>query len=125
MSYKPDNYTSLSPYLIVQDAEATLRFAETVFDADRLRIIPSKDGGGIMHAEAKIDDSVLMMGESPGGPPGHVHVYVSDVDAAFERAKQAGGSVVQEPMQKDGEDDKRGGIDDGHGTTWWISQQLS
>ena len=53
----------------------------------------------------------------------HVHVYVADVDAAWSRAMQAGGTVVQAPAQKD-DGDKRGGVRDPGGTAWWISQQV-
>lgn len=58
-----------------------------------------------------------------GGPDTHVHVYVPDVDAAFRRAIEAGGTVVQEPMEK-GDGDRRGGISDPGGTIWWLSTQL-
>ena len=43
-----------------------------------------------------------------------------DVDAAFRRAIEAGATAVQEPVQKD-DPDKRGGVKDAGGTTWWIA----
>ena len=122
MDFKPEGYPSLSPYLIVTDAERTLRFVEAAFGATRLRVIARDDAPGLAHAEARIDDSVLMMGEAPQPVPAHVHLYVRDVMAAFARAKAAGGRVVQEPARS-GDGDCRGGIDDGNGTTWWLSQQ--
>lgn len=122
MSYKPDGYTSVSPYLLVRDANRTLDFLEEVFGARRLRVIPAEGGGGVMHAEARIEDSVVMMGETAEGADCHVHVYVEDVEAAFARAKQAGGSVVQDLGRK-GDGDYRGGINDGNGVIWWLSQQ--
>ena len=121
MPYKPDGYPSISPYLIVRDAEKTLRFLETVFGATRLRVISRQDGS-IEHAEARIDDSVVMMGEMPNGPDTNVHIYVEEVDTTFARAKEAGGTVVQEPVNK-GDGDYRGGIADGNGAVWWIAQQ--
>lgn len=122
MAWKPEGYPSVSPYLIVRDAEKTLAFLEKVFSAKRLRVIPRDNDAGIMHAEARIDDSIVMMGEMPEGPDTSVHIYVPNVDAAFARARQAGGEVVQEPVNK-GDGDRRGGISDGNGTVWWISQQ--
>lgn len=122
MTYKPDGYTSVAPYLIVRDAEKTLAFVEAVFYAKRLRVMPREDSKGIMHAEARIDDTVVMMGEMPGGPDANVHVYVADAEAAFERAKRAGGTVVQE-LERQGDGDYRGGVSDGNGTVWWLSQQ--
>ena len=122
MSHKPENYPTVSPYLLVTDAEKTLQFVEAVFGAKRLRVFPRDDGDGIAHAEARIDDSVVMMGQTPDATPAHVHVYRDDVDACFSRAKDAGGKGVQEPAQQpDG--DYRGGIADASGTTWWISAQ--
>lgn len=75
-----------------------------------------------MHAEVRIDDSVVMLadGNADWPPvPSYVHVYVPDVDATYRRALEAGPTSVQEPVQKDDED-RRGGVRDAGGTTWWI-----
>ncbi|MBT8201828.1 MAG: VOC family protein [Acidimicrobiia bacterium] len=125
MAFKPDGYTSVSPYLIVKGAEATIAFLHEVFGAEPLRRFPSDDGG-LMHAEVKLDDTVVMLADSaPDWPPigAHVHVYVADVDDAYRRALAAGASSVQEPAQKEDED-KRGGVKDQGGTTWWISTRI-
>ncbi|MEM8576497.1 MAG: VOC family protein [Pseudomonadota bacterium] len=121
MTHKPDGYSTLSHYLIVRDAQACLRFGANVFGAARLRVIPREDGGGIMHAEMRIEDTVIMMGEMPEAGDAHVHIYVADAEAAFARACAAGGTVVQ-PLLRQGDGDYRGGVSDGNGTTWWIAQ---
>lgn len=123
--HKPANYTSLSPYLIVSGANATIDFLAKVFDAVELRRFAG-DAGTIKHAEVRIDDSVVMLADSQEGwppVPSHVHVYVSDVDVTYKRALDAGGTSVQEPMQKD-DADKRGGVTDAGGTTWWIATMV-
>ena len=82
--------------------------------------------GGILHAEVRIDDTVVMIGEGGADLPpmsAHIHVYVPDVDAAYERALAAGASSVQAPVQKD-DDDKRGGVHDVDGVTWWIATKV-
>jgi uncharacterized glyoxalase superfamily protein PhnB len=112
----------VSPYLLVRDAETTLRFVEAVFGATRLRVHLRENGLGIAHAEARIDDSVIMMGEAPEAVEAHVHVYVPDAVAAFERGLSAGGLVVQE-LGRSGDGDHRGGIADGNGVVWWVSTQ--
>jgi uncharacterized glyoxalase superfamily protein PhnB len=125
MSFKPAGYPSLSPYLTVERAAATLEFLKHVFGAEQLRLIPG-EGGKIAHAELRIDDSVVMLTEAVEGwpaVPSHVHLYVEDVDAVFARAVAAGGTAVQEPSAKD-DGDKRGGFMDPGGTTWWISTQM-
>jgi PhnB protein len=53
-----------------------------------------------------------------------VHVYVRDVDATYRRALEAGATSVQEPRKKDDED-KRGGVKDAGGTTWWIATKVA
>lgn len=124
MVFKPDNYSSVSPYLIVNGARSTIDFLVAVFDATPLRSIPG-DSGKLVHGEARIDDSVLMFSDAvEGWPaiPAHVHVYVADVDATYARAIKAGAISVQEPVQKD-DADKRGGFRDTGGTTWWVGQQ--
>jgi uncharacterized glyoxalase superfamily protein PhnB len=47
-------------------------------------------------------------------------IVVTDVDATYKRAIAAGAMSVQEPIKKDDED-KRGGVKDAGGTTWWIA----
>jgi uncharacterized glyoxalase superfamily protein PhnB len=124
-AYKPEGYTSVAPYLIVDGAEETIAFLTKVFGAVELRRFPASDGG-IMHAEVRIDDTVLMLGDSgPGFPavPTHVHIYVADVDATYQRALVAGATSVRPPEQK-GDDDKRGGVKDAGGTTWWIGTMM-
>ena len=61
MTYKPDGYTSVAPYLVVDDAEAALSFVERVFGGERLRRIDRPDGT-IAHAAVRIDDTVVMIG---------------------------------------------------------------
>ena len=80
-----------------------------------------------MHAEMRIDDTVIMIGDAgPDWPSFNswMHVYVSDVDASYDRALKAGGVSVQEPEVKADELDKRGGVKDPTGNTWWIATQV-
>ena len=121
MNYKPSGYTSVAPYLIVEDSEHTLNFVKAVFKAEQLRVIRNDDGS-IMHGEARIDDTVIMVGQMAGVGNAHVHVYVDGIDAAFLRAVEAGGVVVEELSLKD-DGDRRGGVRDRNGTTWWLGRQ--
>ena len=124
-SYKPSNYSSVSPYLIVDGASGTIDFLRSVFGAVELRRFPDA-AGKVMHAEVRIDDTVVMIADgSDSWPPvpSYVHVYVSDVDAAYKRALKAGATSVQEPVKKEDED-KRGGVKDAGGTTWWIASKV-
>lgn len=124
-TYKPDNYSTVSPYLIVDGANDTIKFLTQVFDAEEIRRFPD-DSGRIMHAEVRLDDTVLMLADSNEGwppVPAYVHIYVSDVDTTYQRALKAGATSVQEPVKKD-DADKRGGVKDSGGTTWWIATKV-
>lgn len=125
-SYKPEGYNSASPYLIVSGASATIDFLKRTFDAIELRRFPAAGGAGIMHAEVRIGDTVIMIADGTEGwlpLTAHVHVYVADVDDTYRRALHNGAISVQEPVKKQDED-KRGGIKDAGGTTWWIATKI-
>ncbi|HVC01460.1 MAG TPA: VOC family protein [Steroidobacteraceae bacterium] len=123
--HKPEGYTTVSPYLVVNGARSTIDFLVRVFDAVELRRFEDSSCK-IMHAEVRVADSVVMLAD--GGPhwppvPCYVHVYVPDVDATYRRALEAGAVSVQEPIKKS-DADKRGGVKDPGGTTWWIATML-
>ena len=124
--HKPPGYSSVSPYLIANGAGATIDFLKHVFGAVELRRFPD-DAGKLMHAEVRIDDTVIMLADPapPDWPPisSYVHVYVRDVDATYRRALEAGAVSVQEPVKKQDED-RRGGVRDAGGTTWWIATKV-
>lgn len=123
--YKPNNYSTVSPYLLVNGASATIEFLQHVFGAVELRRFPDA-GGKLMHAEVQIEDTVIMLADATeewSSMPSYVHIYVPDVDATYQRALEAGATSVQEPVKKDDED-KRGGVKDAGGTTWWIATKV-
>lgn len=125
ISHKPQGYPTVSPYLVVDGAARTIDFLVRTFDAAEIRRFAGPDGT-IHHAEVRLDDSIIMVGDAqPQWPPmpAHVHVYVADVDATYRRALEAGATSVQAPVQKDDED-KRGGVKDAGGTTWWIATHV-
>ena len=125
-SWKPDGYTSVSPYLISQGAQRVIDFMERALGATPLRRYDLPDGS-IMHAEMKVGDSVVMIGEAGDAwppVPTHIHVYVDDVDAVFARALAAGGTELQKPSQRHGDPDRRGGVKDPAGNSWWFGTQL-
>ncbi len=123
--YKPDHYSTVSPYLVVDGAAGTIDFLERVFGAVEIRRFPGEDGR-LMHAEVRIDETIIMLADSVDEwppVPSYVHVYVRDVDAVYKRALDAGAISVQEPVKKEDED-KRGGVKDSGGTTWWIATRV-
>lgn len=124
-AYKPDGYPSASVYLMCDDAARLIGFLHDVFGAEVLRRTERPDGR-IAHVEVRIDDSVVMLADTTEGYPAvtaWLHVYVPDVDATYRRALDAGGTSVQEPAQKD-DPDRRAGVADPCGNTWWLATQV-
>jgi uncharacterized glyoxalase superfamily protein PhnB len=125
-SWKPNSYSSVSPYLVVAGAQKVVDFAKAAFGATELRRYDAPDGS-IMHAEIRIDDTVVMLGDGgPEFPPftSLIHVYVNDVDRVYQCALQAGATPVEPPKTRDGDPDKRGSVKDPCGNTWAIATQL-
>jgi PhnB protein len=98
--FKPEGHNSLSPYLIVDDAQATLDFIKAVFNAEP-ELIHRAEDNAIAHAEVRIDDTILMVGKWKGsGSVAHVHVYVPNVRNSFELARKAGGGRSRSRSEK-------------------------
>lgn len=126
-SYKPRGYSSVSAYVVADRARRVIDFLVESFGARQTRRYDRPDGS-IMHAEVQIDDTVVMIadgGEDNPAFPVWLHLYVPDVDASYRRALHAGGIPVDEPQQRDGDPDRRAGVKDPAGNTWWIATQVA
>jgi uncharacterized glyoxalase superfamily protein PhnB len=126
-TWKPENYNSVSVYIVADNAQELIDFVKKTFDAADLRRFDMPDGK-IMHAEVRVGDTVVMVADAGGTYPAFpvwLHVYVPDAQATYKKALAAGGASVQEPVHKPGDPDLRGGVKDPCGNTWWISTQLA
>jgi PhnB protein len=118
-------FSTITPSLTVREA-GLLDFLVRVFGAVETRSTPGTAGG--VHREVRIGNSMIMIDE--GGPegaaplrPAEFHVYVEDVDAAFERALAAGAASFGEPADRPyGE--RAGFVRDAFGNHWFIATQL-
>jgi uncharacterized glyoxalase superfamily protein PhnB len=122
----PKGYSTVSPYLVVAGAQAVIDFLKQAFDATELRRFDTADGE-IIHAEVQIGNTVIMLGDAGEewpAFPSWLYVYVEDVDATYQRALAAGGVSVQKPERKGDDPDRRGGVKDHGGNTWWIATQV-
>ncbi len=125
MSHKPAGHNAVSPYLLVSNVARTLAFLRATFDAVELYKQALPDGT-IRHAEVRIDDSVVMMGERPDGRDPvrcSTHVYVPEVDAAYDRALAAGATSISEPKDQP-YGDRSAGVRDDEDNIWWIGTRL-
>ncbi|EOR95355.1 Glyoxalase/bleomycin resistance protein/dioxygenase [Arcticibacter svalbardensis MN12-7] len=127
MSYKPEQYNSLSPYLIVDDAQKLVDLLKIVFDAKELRRF-DHENGNIAHIELRLDDSILMISNSTDIYPANttmLHIYVPDVFKTFDLAIKNGCEIIERPLNKEGDPDTRGSFYDFAGDYWAVSTQIN
>lgn len=123
--FKPQGYNQVSPYFIVDGAAKFMGLVKKIFGAEITRRYENPDGT-IMHAELRIGDSIIMVGDSSEKFPAIkqiVHVYVDDVDRIFKSAIDHGCASIEEPTRKEGDPDKRGTFQDFAGNMWSIGTQ--
>ena len=132
MANSPDTYHTVTPYLVVPDADAELTFLKAAFGGAEATCQRNADNT-VMHAEIKIGDSLIMMndemggGKSPkaiGGSPASLWLYVEDCDALFNRAVAAGAQTAGGPMGQMADQfwgDRCGTFTDPHGYRWTIA----
>jgi PhnB protein len=129
----PRGYHSITPAIVVRDAAQAIDFYRRAFGAEEVSRMAGP-GGSIMHAEIRIGDSVVMLGEeneqwgtksplSTNGNPGSLHVYVADADKAFQRAVDEGASVVY-PLEDAFWGDRYGKVRDPFGHEWGIATRV-
>lgn len=124
-TYKPKNYNSLSPYLIVDNAQKLVDLMKTLFNAKQLRRF-DRNGGKIAHCELQIDDTVIMISDSLENYPANktmLHIYVPDVFKTFDTAIKNGCQIIEKPINKNGDPDTRGSFYDFAGNYWAVSTQ--
>jgi PhnB protein len=129
----PDGYHTVTPYLICRNAARAISFYEKAFGAKLLYRLPGPNGT-IGHAELEVGDSrVMLADESPdgawrspqtvGGTPVTMVLYVTDVDAVFQRALAAGGTEVR-PVKDQFYGDRVGTLQDPFGHIWSIGTHI-
>ena len=133
VSFTPAGYHTATPYLIVKGAAGAIEFYKTAFGATEVMRMPGP-GGAVMHAEIKIGDSIIMLGdEMPGmgfsgphtlgGSPVGLCLYFPDVDARLATAVAAGAKVVK-PVQDQFYGDRSGTIVDPFGHVWTVATHI-
>ena len=119
---RPDGYHAVSPYLVVDGAAKLIDFLAEVFDAEELERLAAP-GGRIGHAEVRIGDSVVMIGDARGEhapTQAMLYVYIDDVDATHARAVEAGARVLEEPLDTP-YGDRRAMVEDRWGNVWQLA----
>ena len=125
--YKPKNYNSLSPYLIVDNAQKLVDLLSAIFDAKTLRRF-DHENGKIAHIELQLDDTIIMISDSTETYESNktmLHIYVPDVFLTFDKAIENGCEIIEKPISKEGDPDTRGAFFDFAGNYWAVSTQTN
>lgn len=129
-----DRYSTVTPYIVVDNAEKAIEFYQRAFGAEVVSKMPGPKGK-LLHAEIKVGNSIVMLSDefphpgatrapkSIGGATGSLHLYVSDVDALFNRAVTAGAKVLM-PISDTFWGDRYGTVTDPFGHAWGIATHI-
>jgi PhnB protein len=130
----PEGFHTLTPHLVVSDAKKAAEFYKQAFGAEILGISEGPDGK-VMHALAKIGDSMLMFNDefpaygslSPSTTKAdtcvYLSLYVPDADKVFNAAVAAGARATM-PLADQFWGDRYGQVIDPFGHHWSIAMRI-
>ena len=128
----PDGYRSVNVILTVDDAAMAIDFYKSAFGAEEISRLPMGDKIG--HAELQIGDTRIMLNdEFPEhgnvGPKAHggssvgLLIYLDDVDSAFRKAVDAGGTETM-AVEDQFWGDRMGSLTDPFGHKWSLATHV-
>lgn len=121
----PAGYHNVTPILTVKGADRVIEFLKQTFGAQEKERHQAPNGT-IMHAELKIGDSLVMLGEANEQwqpKPAALYVYVDNADATYRRALDAGATSLSEPADQF-YGDRNGRVTDPSGNVWVIATHV-
>ena len=121
----PDGFHSVTPYFTVADPAGLIDFLKAAFNAQEIHCSRGPDGH-INHAQMKVGDSMVMLGQARDEwppMPAAIYLYVEDADALHARALAAGAEEVM-PIADMPYGDRHGGVRDTNGNVWFISTHV-
>jgi PhnB protein len=129
-----DEFQTITPQIIVRGVAEAVEFYKKALDAHELYRNMAPDGASVMHCEMLLGNSRFLMHDefpehgnvSPltlGGTPVRLHLYVENVDSAFQRAVEAGAEVLM-PVQDCFWGDRYGMLKDPFGHVWSMATPL-
>jgi PhnB protein len=124
-SYTPKGLNNVNVYMHPLRAEPVINFLKRAFGAREIAKYASPDGV-VHHAEIRVGDSVVEMGETHGKyppMPTMFYLYVPDCDAVYQRALQAGATSIMEPVDQP-YGDRNGAVKDVFGNQWYIATHI-
>ncbi|MFG1907680.1 VOC family protein [Kribbella sp. NPDC048928] len=122
----PGGKGSVTPYIVAKGADRFLEFVERTFEVRASGRFLNEDGT-VGHAEITVGESVLMTFDAAADwpdTPSFLSVYVDDVERTYQRALDAGASVVTELMYSGITGDRGGRVQDPVGNIWWLQTHV-
>jgi PhnB protein len=129
----PEDFHTITPQMVVKGVAAAIDWYTRALGAHELLRNASPDGTSIMHAELLLGDSrFFVVDEFPdsmaspaslGGTSVTLHLYVRDVDTLFNRAVEAGATVLM-PVADQFWGDRYGILRDPYGHRWSIASRI-
>ncbi|WP_246737389.1 glyoxalase/bleomycin resistance/extradiol dioxygenase family protein [Nordella sp. HKS 07] len=119
----PEGFHTVTPYLTIRGVDKVMDFIRQAFNAEVSHEPIKRPDGKIMHAQVKIGDSCVMLGEESEeakATTSTLYLYVPDVDRVYQQAVKAGGKSVMEPTDMF-YGDRYGGVKDSSGNSWMIA----
>jgi PhnB protein len=120
-----ETYRTVTPYLVVPDADAELKFLEAAFGATPAMCQRNPDNT-VMHAEVNIGNSLIMLGQAGSqwkALKAALYLWVENVDVAYSNAIAAGATSQSAPEDKP-YGHRNAGVVDASGITWWIGSPV-
>jgi PhnB protein len=128
----PDGYRSVNVILTVDDAAKAIDFYKKAFGAEEISRLPMGDKIG--HAELRIGDTQIMLNDefpergnlgpnARGGSSTGFIIYTDDVDSAFRKAIEAGGTETM-AVENQFWGDRMGSLTDPFGHKWSIATHV-
>jgi uncharacterized glyoxalase superfamily protein PhnB len=121
-----ETYRTVTPYLVVSDGDAEIKFLEDAFGATG-RVCERRPDGSLMHAEIRIGDSLVMIGQASDqwkAIPSSLYVWIPNVDEVYAQALAAGATSQSEPEDKP-YGHRNAGVVDANGITWWLGSPVA
>ena len=126
----PKGYHTVTPYMIVDGAQAVIDFLEAAFGAEVICVTYGPvDADGkrtIGNAEVRVGTSMAMLADARPGVAAQkimLYLYCDDVDATHAQALKAGGAEIMSPTDMF-YGDRHGGITDPSGNSWYIASRI-
>lgn len=120
-----ETYRTVTPYLVVPDAAAELRFLAAAFGATE-KLCQRNADNSVMHAEVRIGDSLIMLGQAGASwkaLPAALYLWIENVDEVYAKALAAGATSQSAPEDKP-YGHRNAGVVDACGITWWIGSPI-